>query len=180
MPITKANIEDISALLKLVNSAYRGEASTKGWTTEAHLLKGDLRTDEPTLLKQFQNKNAVILKFTNERDEITGCVYLEQKDHKIYLGMLSVSPAAQSQGIGKKLLQAAEAFANERQCEAVYMTVISVRQELIAWYKRHGYVNTGETKPFPVEERFGVPTQALEFIVLEKIIAQRLILNKQL
>lgn len=170
MPITKATIEDIPALLKLVNSAYRGEASTKGWTTEAHLLKGELRTDEATLLQQFQNKNAVILKFNSEQEEMTGCVYLDQKDHKIYLGMLSVSPIAQSQGIGKKLLQAAEIFAKEQQCTAVYMTVISVRHELIAWYKRHGYVNTGETKPFPVEERFGVPTQELEFIVLEKVI----------
>jgi ribosomal protein S18 acetylase RimI-like enzyme len=129
-----------------------------------------LRTDEATLLQQFQNKNAVILKFTSEKERITGCVYLDQKDHKIYLGMLSVSPTAQSQGIGKKLLQAAEIFAKEQQCTAVYMTVISVRHELIAWYKRHGYVNTGETKPFPVEERFGVPTQELEFIVLEKVI----------
>ena len=170
MSIAKAAIEDIPALLKLVNSAYRGEASTKGWTTEAHLLKGELRTDEATLLQQFQNKNSVILKYINEEEEITGCVYLDQKDHKIYLGMLSVSPTVQSQGIGKKLLQAAETFAKEQQCTAVYMTVISVRHELIEWYKRHGYVNTGETKPFPVEERFGVPTQKLEFIVLEKVI----------
>jgi len=170
MPITKASTEDIPVLLKLVNSAYRGEASTKGWTTEAHLLKGELRTDETTLLQQFQNRNAVILKFTNDEETISGCVYLEQKENKIYLGMLSVSPAAQSQGIGKKLLQAAETFAKEQKCAAVYMTVISARHELIAWYKRHGYVNTGETKPFPVEERFGVPTQELEFIVLEKVI----------
>lgn len=170
MSISKAATEDIPALVKLVNSAYRGEASTKGWTTEAHLLKGELRTDETNLLQQINNPNAVVLKYSNDDGLITGCVYLDQQQDKLYLGMLSVSPTVQSQGIGKKLLQAAEQIAKEQQCHSVYMTVISVRYELIEWYKRHGYNPTGETKPFPKDDRFGVPVQELEFIVLEKSI----------
>jgi len=168
MLISTATTEDIPALLKLVNSAYRGEASTKGWTTEAHLLKGALRTDETNLLQQITDKDAVVLKFTNDDSEITGCVYLKQQNKKVYLGMLSVSPMAQSHGIGKKLLAASEQYAKENNCQAVHMTVISARHELIAWYNRHGYTDTGERKPFPVDEKFGVPTQQLEFIVLEK------------
>jgi ribosomal protein S18 acetylase RimI-like enzyme len=168
MLISKAIATDIPALLQLVNSAYRGEASNKGWTTEAHLLKGELRTDETILLKQLNDKDATILKFTNDDGEITGCVYLHKQNSKLYLGLLSVSPMVQSQGIGKKLLAASEEYATEHGCFTLYMTVISVRHELIAWYKRHGYADTGERKPFPAEERFGIPTQDLEFIVLEK------------
>jgi len=168
MSISKAATTDIPALLQLVNSAYRGEASAKGWTTEAHLLKGELRTDETILLKQLNDKDAAVLKFTNDDGEIAGCVYLHKQNSKLYLGLLSVSPTAQSQGIGKKLLAASEQYAEENNCYTIFMTVISVRHELIAWYKRLGYTDTGEKKPFPVEERFGIPTQELEFIVLEK------------
>jgi ribosomal protein S18 acetylase RimI-like enzyme len=168
MPISKATIEDIPSLLKVINAAYRGEASTKGWTTEAHLLVGELRTDEASLLELFNNKNAVVLKFINNNEAILGNVYLEKQKDKLYLGLFSVSPDAQSQGIGKQLLKAADEYAAEQNCSSIYMTVISARHELIAWYMRHGYKPTGESKPFPADERFGVPTQPLELIVLQK------------
>jgi hypothetical protein len=48
------------------------------------------------------------------------------------------------------------------------MTVISVRHELIAWYERHGYAKTDETKPFPTDPTFGIPKQPLEFVVMKK------------
>ena len=97
--------------------------------------------------------------------EVFAC---ERNDHKIYLGMLTVSPALQDRGIGKKLLAAADEYAKQQHCSAIFMTVISVRSELIAWYERHGYKRTGETKPFPTDNRFGMTTQPLEFVVLEK------------
>lgn len=172
MFISKATIADIPALVKLVNSAYRGEASAKGWTTEAHLLVGEFRTDETSIVELLNNKNAAILKFTSEDHELLGNVYLEKQEDKLYLGMFSVSPGAQSQGIGKNLLKAADDYAAQQNCSSIYMTVISARNELIAWYMRHGYKLTGESKPFPVDERFGVPTQALELIILEKRIMQ--------
>jgi ribosomal protein S18 acetylase RimI-like enzyme len=167
MPISKATVEDIPSLLKVINAAYRGEASTKGWTTEAHLLVGEFRTDEASLLELFGNQNAVVLKFLND-DEILGNVYLEKQNDKLYLGLFSVLPAAQSQGIGKQLLKAADDYAGEQNCSAIYMTVISARHELIEWYMRHGYKPTGESKPFPADERYGIPTQPLELIVLQK------------
>jgi ribosomal protein S18 acetylase RimI-like enzyme len=173
MPISKATVEDISSLLKVINAAYRGEASTKGWTTEAHLLVGELRIDEASLLELFNNKNAVVLKFINNNEEILGNVYLEKQNDKLYLGLFSVSPDAQSQGIGKQLLKAANDYAIEQNCSSIYMTVISARHELIAWYVRHGYNRTGESKPFPVDEKFGKPTQRLELIVLQKILANK-------
>lgn len=84
--------------------------------------------------------------------------------------MFSVSPASQGGGIGKKLLLAAEDHAREVDCSMIYMTVISVRTELIDWYKRNGYVDTGERKPFTEDGLTGKHLQKLEFAVLEKMI----------
>lgn len=173
MPITKAAIKNIPELLTVINSAYRGEASTKGWTTEANLLIGDLRIDEESLLELFSRNNAVILLYNNDEGKILGNIYLEKQNKKLYLGLFSVSPEAQAQGIGKQLLKVADEYAREQNCSSIYMTVISARHELIAWYMRHGYVPTGESKPFAVDEKFGKPTQPFELIVLQKILAKK-------
>ena len=167
--ISKATEEHIPILLQLVNGAYRGENSRAGWTTEADLLDG-IRTDELSLQAMLQHPDAAILICSNEADEICGCVYLEKKEPSLYLGMLSVSPLLQAKGIGKILLYAAEAYGREMKCKQVSMTVISVRKELIDWYERHGYQKTGETEPFPKGEKFGIPRQPLEFVVLEKLL----------
>lgn len=165
--ISIATKNDVDALVSLVNSAYRGESSTKGWTTEASLLDG-IRTNTVSMLEQLANPEAVILKYTDENGALTGCVYLEKKDEKLYLGMLTVSPLLQAKGTGKQLLAASEAYGVHTGCKAMTMTVISVRKELIAWYERHGYRNTGETRPFPTGPEFGIPKQELSFIVMEK------------
>jgi ribosomal protein S18 acetylase RimI-like enzyme len=83
--------------------------------------------------------------------------------------MLTVAPDIQANGIGKKLLQAAEEYAETQDCIAITITVISLRKELIKWYERRGYKDTGARKPFPSNDpRFGLPKQELEFIVMEK------------
>src|SRR5438045_3670980 len=110
--INKANQPDILQLMQLINSAYRGEASKKGWTTEAELLEGELRTDEAELAQLLNKKDGAILKFS-EGAEIKGCVFLEKHIDRLYLGMLSVSPLQQGSGIGKKLLSASEQYASE-------------------------------------------------------------------
>lgn len=166
--ISKATTEDSIQLLKLVNNAYRGEEAKKGWTHEADLIEGTLRINETALIELLKKENAVILKCSEENNHIVGCVYLEKQSDKIYLGMLSVHPRIQARGIGKKLLKASEEFALNQKCSSIVMTVISVRHELIAWYKRNGYKETGETKPFPDDDRFGIPRQKIEFVVMEK------------
>ncbi|MES2331390.1 MAG: GNAT family N-acetyltransferase [Bacteroidota bacterium] len=164
--ITIATEKDIPALNMLVNNAYRGEGSKKGWTTEADLLDGT-RTDETGLQELLKDPEAVILKYTVE-EKLQACVYLKKKHTKLYLGMLTVSPELQAKGIGKQLLTAAENYAKQLGCGSITMTVISIRHELIAWYERHGYYPTGETEPFPVSARFSTPRLPLEFIVMEK------------
>jgi ribosomal protein S18 acetylase RimI-like enzyme len=168
MPILIAAATDIPALEELLNSAYRGEDSKKGWTTEADLLEGDLRTDAATLHQLMQTPGAVFLKYINEENKIEGCVFLHKKENKLYLGMLSVSPWIQAKGIGKELMATAEDYARDQQCTSIFMRVISVRHELVAWYERKGYRKTGETETFPTDNRFGIPTQPLEFIIMEK------------
>lgn len=168
--ITKATLEDVSNLNKLINSAYRGESSKKGWTTEANILEG-LRTTEQELTETIQNPKNAILKF-KKNNQIIGCVLLIEKEQQLYLGMLTVSPELQNSGIGKKLLQHAEIHASALGLPKIVMTVISIRDELIAWYKRNGYVDTGVREPFPASDvHIPIIEQPLEFIILEKRIS---------
>lgn len=166
--ITPATAADIPALNQLVNSAYRGDSSRKGWTTEADLLDG-IRTDDAGLQAMLDNPSAEILTYKVD-NQLLGCVYLEKKADALYLGMLTVSPELQAGGIGRTLLGAAENQARAQGCRAVTMTVIPQRTELIAWYQRRGYQPTGETQPFPTGPQFGLPKEPLSFIVLEKVL----------
>jgi ribosomal protein S18 acetylase RimI-like enzyme len=166
--ISIATAIDIPELLVLVNSAYRGEAAKKGWTHEADLIAGEVRTDETTISKMLTTPGAVFLTCKDESDTLLGCVYLQNNNGRLYLGMFAVNPELQAKGIGKRLLNAATEYAAQEKCHSIYMTVVSLRQELIDWYERHGYRKTGETEPFPNDNRYGTPRKALEFVVLEK------------
>ncbi|HEU4470009.1 MAG TPA: GNAT family N-acetyltransferase [Flavisolibacter sp.] len=169
--IAIAGPSDIAGLERLVNNAYRGEEAKKGWTHEADLIEGTKRIDAAALGQLMQNEHAVILKYTLD-NVIVGCVYLEKKEEMLYLGMLSVSPSIQAQGIGRKLLKAAEAYAKELSCRSIEMTVISARHELIAWYERNGYEKTQRSLPFHTEEKFGKPRVPVAFIIMKKNLSQ--------
>jgi len=169
--ISIAAPEDIPVLVALLNKAYRGEDSRQGWTTEAHLIAGEVRTDEHSVKEVIGKEGSVMLKYNNDEKQVIGCVNLQQHENKIYLGMFAVSPQLQGGGVGKKLLHAADEYAKYNNCKAVYMTVISARTELIDWYKRHGYTDTGERKAFEEDGLTGKHLQKLEFSVLEKAVS---------
>lgn len=169
MKTVKASIADVPEICKLVNSAYRGDTSRKGWTTEADLLDG-IRIDGPMLEEHISDNSSTILKSIDDKGRLIGCVYLKKEQEKLYLGMLTVDPKLQAKGIGKMLLQASEKMAMDQECESIVMTVITTRTELIDWYKRNGYVETGEKQPFPTSERFGKPKKQLEFLVMQKFL----------
>ena len=170
MPVLPATFRDIPALAALINSAYRGEGSKQGWTTEADLIKGELRTDEPALLELMEADDSVFLKYLNEQGGIEGCVFIQKISDRMYLGMLSVSPTQQAKGIGKQLMMEAQIHARQWGCGRIFMRVISIRHELINWYEKQGYYKTNQTEPFPRDTRFGVPAQPLEFMIMEKMI----------
>jgi GNAT superfamily N-acetyltransferase len=164
-----AEAGDAENLSRLVNSAYRGDSSRRGWTTEADLLGGQ-RTDPDTVRELISENDSTILLIHRDADLI-GCVFLQQKADSAYLGMLTVQPDLQASGIGRRLLAWAEDWVFENwRFRRIEMTVIRQRSELIAWYERRGYINTHRIEPFPYgDEKFGLPKQPdLEFIVLEK------------
>lgn len=167
--ITKATLDNVTEITNLVNSAYRGETSKKGWTTEANLLEGT-RITESELAEIIQNPKNTILLY-QENNKIIGTVLLTDKNSELYLGMLTISPELQNTGLGRKLLQAAEDFAHSLHLPKIVMTVITVREELIAWYKRNGYIDTGKREPFPANlDDVVLHSEPLTFMVLEKVL----------
>ena len=164
-----ATTADIPALVSLVTSAYRGEVSKQGWTTEADLLDGQ-RIDPDGLRRDIERAESRVL--IAERDgQMLACAHVAVEDGAGYFGMFSVRPDLQGGGVGKAMIAEAERVVREdwRQ-PAMRMSVIDVRDELIAFYERRGYARTGIKKPFPYgDERFGIPKRDdLRFEVLEK------------
>lgn len=163
---------EFPAIVTLVNSAYRGQGAQAGWTTEAGYIDGQ-RIDLESLKSDLaEAPDAVLLTLRDEEDgPLLGCVWIEPDgDHPDarYLGMLTIRPDLQDRQLGRALLAHGEAYAAGLGAKRVRMTVVHLRDTLIAWYQRRGYVLTGETKPFPVGERFGKPQRELSFVVLEK------------
>jgi len=154
-----------------VNSAYRGESSKSGWTTEADLLGGQ-RTDGAEITQLIEATDSLIL-LCFQGGTLVGSVHLEREPRGVYLGMFTIQPTRQGTGIGKRFLAEAEQVAVQYwQAPRMIMTVISLRQELMAFYERRGYVRTGKYKPFPSDPRFGIPkVSGLQLEILEKILA---------
>ncbi|MEU6237959.1 GNAT family N-acetyltransferase [Kitasatospora sp. NPDC047058] len=170
-PATEA---DVPALVELVESAYRGDASRAGWTTEADLLDGQ-RTDVEGVTAAVTHADGVVL--LAERDgELLACCQLEHRGEHAYFGMFSVRPGEQGGGVGRTVLAEAERFAGEEWGAAeLEMTVIEQRADLIAWYERRGFHRTGVYSPFPYgDERFGIPLRPdLRFEKLAKKLTGR-------
>ncbi|WP_149182879.1 GNAT family N-acetyltransferase [Streptomyces sp. TRM49041] len=160
---------DVSALVALVESAYRGDTSRTGWTTEADILEGQ-RTD-PEGVREVITAPGSRLLAVERAGELVACCQLEHRGDAAYFGMFAVRPGMQGGGLGRRVLAEAERLARaEWGVRQMHMTVISVRDELIAWYERRGYRRTGRMTPFPYgDERFGVPRRAdLRFELLVK------------
>jgi len=160
------------ALVGLVNSAYRGHGAQAGWTTEAGYIDGQRIDLESLRADLAASPQALIL--TARDDEggpILGCVWLEPAEAGVwYLGMLTIRPDLQDRQLGRTLLNAGEAYAQARGASRMRMTVVHIRDTLIAWYQRRGYALTGETRPFPHgDDSFGKPLRDdLAFVVMEK------------
>jgi len=160
--------DDVPALVALINSVYRGDTSRLGWTTEADLLDGQ-RTDADEIEGLMAAADSLFL-VSEDADGILGALHLARDGELAWLGMFSIRPGRQGQGLGKIFLDAAEAEVRQRwRSRGLRMSVISLRDELIAYYERRGFRRTGEMLPFPTDPRFGIPkVEQLEFAVLEK------------
>lgn len=166
--VTPATKADVPSLCTVINAAYRAEGGVRGWTNEVGLFGNAPRITEAGLRGLMRAPGAMFLKCVDERGAVAGSVHLQRESSRMYLGLLSVSPKLQNQGVGKILLAASEDHARQTGAKAIVMTVISQRHELIEWYERHGFARTGETRPFPKEELTATSPQDLHFVVLEK------------
>ncbi|SCK57433.1 GNAT family N-acetyltransferase [Streptomyces sp. WMMB 322] len=163
-----AGPEDVHALVALLESAYRGDSSRAGWTTEADLLEGQ-RTDPEGVGAVVTGAGSIMLA-AERAGELVGCCQLERRGDVAYFGMFAVRPGLQGAGLGKVVLAEAERMVvAEWRSREMQMTVIRQREDLIAWYERRGYTRTGKVSPFPYgDERFGIPQRddlAFELLV---------------
>lgn len=163
-----ATVADVPAVVALVNSAYRGESSRRGWTTEADLLAGQ-RTDAAEVTGLVTDPGSLVL-LCEQGGELVGTVHLARVEGAAYLGMFTVRPGRQGEGIGSAFLAEAECTAQRYfAADCLRITVIERRAELIAYYERRGYRRTGRHEPFPDDVRYGIPQVAdLRLAVLEK------------
>jgi len=169
----EATAADVPLIQPLVHNAYRGDRARLGWTHEADLLEAQ-RIDEDQLAVSIGDPAQVIV-LAEQAGVLIGCVLVADKGGCLaYLGMLTVDAMVQARGLGRRLIDQAEAIARERfGATRMEMTVIVQRTELIEWYERRGYHQTGDRRPFPAADpRFGVPLRAdLEFVVMERSLA---------
>jgi ribosomal protein S18 acetylase RimI-like enzyme len=167
--IRTASAADVTALVALIESAYRGEVSRAGWTTEADLLDGQ-RTDEHEVLNVVRGPRSRV-RIAEQHGSLVACVRIDDAGDAGYIGMFAVQPTMQAGGIGRQMLNEAERVIREElRLPRARMTVIMQRESLIAWYARRGYQVTGKREPFPYHDpRAGTPRRAdLVFEVLEK------------
>lgn len=165
-----ATRDDAQAIADLVNRAYRGEESRKGWTTEADLLGGQ-RIDAAMILEFMESS---FFRLAYDGDTLVGTMHVEVRDlHSAELGMLAVVPERQDQGLGRQLLNEGETFIRDQlELDRIEMRVLHQRESLIRWYERNGYRRSDATSPFPTSPRFGEPlVDDLWFVVLEKSLA---------
>ena len=148
--IRPASATDLVALHSVIERAYRGDSARLGWTHEADLLS-DMRTDVATLLGIVADPAQVLLTLFEGKAPL-GCVNVTYKgDGTAYLGLLCIEPTRQGEHLGRNLLAAAEHHARKVfLARRIEMTVIEQRTDLIAYYKRRGWRETGERRPFPV------------------------------
>jgi ribosomal protein S18 acetylase RimI-like enzyme len=160
---------DAGVLTDLIRSAYRGQDSRAGWTSEADLVEGE-RISRDQVLTMISAGGSLLL-VGEDAGQLVACCQLRNEGAGLaYFGTFAVSPQAQGAGLGRQLMaeaerQAVAAFAATR----LEMTVLAQQDKLIAYYERRGFRRTGQTRPFPADPRYARPLRDdLYFVVLEK------------
>ena len=152
--IRSASRGDIPALVQLINAAF---------LVEQFVFDGDRINAEETQASMETGKFLV----AHDSAGFAGCVYLEIRKDRGYLGLLAVDPPRQGSGLSRKLVAAAEDYFRAAGCCAVDLRVISQRTPLPPFYRRLGYVETG-TAPFSPSLQTKVPGH---YIVMSKSLA---------
>jgi ribosomal protein S18 acetylase RimI-like enzyme len=150
-----AELQDLEAIARVINAAFRN--------AEAFLIDRDRVTRDA--VREFLETGKFLLAEDGEDgSDLLGCVYVELRGERAYLGLLSVDPSRQKAGLGSMLMTAAEKYCAEAGCRFMDLRIINVREELPGYYRRRGYVETG-TEPLPP----GIePKIACHFVTMSK------------
>ena len=163
---------DFPEIVALANLAYRGNGDVASWNVEAGILEGERLNDSLLRENLAAKPDGVLLVWRDAPEtQLLGTAWLNpEHDGVWYLGLLTVHPDIQNRQLGRTLLTAAEDYARNRGARRIRITVLHVREPLIAWYERRSYRRTGHTEPFPYDDqRFGRPlVQGLHFVELER------------
>ena len=151
MQVRLAKSRDAEAIVAVINAAF--------CRAESFLIDRD-RIDLETVCSLLQ-KGKFLVADSEDSRVLLGCVYVELKDHRAYLGLLAVNPERQKAGLGSQLMTAAENYCAHSGCRFMDLRIINVRQELPSFYRKRGYVETG-TAPFPQDLNPKVPCHFVE------------------
>jgi GNAT superfamily N-acetyltransferase len=143
--LSRATLRHVPAIVALMESAYRGEESKKGWTSEADIIDGQ-RTDDAEISAAINDPKSYLIIATDETSRLVGCACITEDGDACYFGKFAVSPVLQGAGLGKVLLRTCEEAALAHfGVSRMTMTVVEGRRELEAFYERRGYARTGNS-----------------------------------
>ena len=142
--LRRAELRDAQPILSLINAAFR--------IAEEFFVDGN-RISIEGVHEHFESGEFLL---AEEEENLVGCVYLEQRGDHTYLGLLSVDPTIQRGGLGSQVLAGAEEYCRMRGSKFMDISVVSLREELLPFYSKRGYVETG-TSPFPPEVKLKLP-----------------------
>ena len=97
-----------------------------------------------------------------EKAAPVGCVYVEPRGERAYLGLLAVDPSRQGAGIGRMLMDAGEEYCRAAGCSFIDLRIVNLRTDLPGFYRKLGYTETGTTAPFPAEARVKRPCHLVD------------------
>ena len=151
--VRTARMTDVEAIVRLINTAF---------LVERFFVDGDRTNSEK--VRSLMEKGKFLL--ADDGPSLAGCVFVELRGERGYVGLLSVDPSWQRTGIGRRLIDAAERYFREAGCRVVELLAVSVRGELPPFYRKLGYANSG-TAPFPADVKTKIPCH---FIKMSKVI----------
>jgi predicted N-acetyltransferase YhbS len=144
LPIRIASPDDAAKITAVINAAFR--------IAEGFFIDGNRITQAE--VEQLLTKGAFLL--AEDGEKLNGCVYVEMRGERSYLGLLSVDPDYQQGGLGSFLMLEAEEFCRERGSRFMDILIVHLREELPAFYQKRGYIQNG-TSPFPEDVPTKVP-----------------------
>jgi N-acetylglutamate synthase-like GNAT family acetyltransferase len=144
-----AELEDAERITSVINSAFR---------LAEQFFIDDARIDVESVRNFLNTGNFLLV----ERESVlVGCVYVEPRANRAYLGLLAVDPARQQSGLGSALMDAAEDVCRGLSCHSMDIKVVNLRTDLFGFYQRRGYVETG-TSPFPTDVETKLPVHFID------------------